>query len=633
MSSAAALLIAGGAWAQETEAECADENACAITLYHTLDVVEVAGIRALNRSELTSSHTVLEGDDLLIRNVPNIADQLRAVPGVGVSGSGGPGALTQIRMRGAEANHTLVLLNGIEVSDPTTGETDFGVMTGLPTARVDVLRGEQSAIYGSDAIGGVIGLSTPDRAQATGLVEIGTHDTARAELGFVRETGDGYGGTFGASLSGFTTAGVDTAGLDGEKDGASAYGGSVFGKTRLGGSDWQLGGLAIYRASDVETDPDSDFDGRLDNADRETESEQFIVGASLSGDTGPVNHIFKASYNSVDRENSANGQFTDETKGERTKISWSPSIRPSDAHQISGLIEFETEDYERISTDTFFGDPNQSQSFDTIGFAGEYRLKLENGLNLSASARHDLNDDRFDDATTWRIGAAYAFDFDARLRASVGAGVKNPTFTELFGFFPAQFIGNPDLKPEKSLGWEIGWDQSIQDVTFSATYFEAELEDEIVTQFTPTFASTPANLSGDSERKGFELAAMWEATETLSINASASFIDSENDSGVDEIRVPGETASLSLAWRSPDKEGVRAGLAFDYVADQRDTDFGSFQTVNLDAYTLVSASAEYPVSERISLTLRGENLLDEDAIDVIGFNKPGAGVFVGLKIR
>ena len=230
------------------------------------------------------------------------------------------------------------------------------------------------------------------------------------------------------------------------------------------------------------------------------------------------------------------------------------------------------------------------------------------------------------------------FDFDARLRASAGTGVKNPTFTELFGFFPASFVGNPDLKPEQSEGWEIGWDQQIGDAQFSVTYFEAELDNEIFTDFffdpvASVFGSTPANRAGESERSGVELAANWAATEALTINGSMSFIDSQNDSGVDEIRVPPETASLSFDWRSGEIDDLRVGLALDYVGEQLDTDFGTFQTVELGAYTLVSATAEIPFSPRVSFTIRGDNLLDENALDVVGFNTPGSGIYIGFKLR
>merc|ERR1711916_149873 len=96
-----------------------------------------------------------------------------------------------------------------------------------------------------------------------------------------------------------------------------------------------------------------------------------------------------------------------------------------------------------------FGDPNQSQSFETLGMAGELTADID-ALSLNASIRHDDNDGRFDEAVTWRVGAAFLVAPSTRFRASMGEGVKNPTFTELFGFYPGSFIGNPDLEPESS---------------------------------------------------------------------------------------------------------------------------------------------------------------------------------------
>ena len=134
-------------------------TASAQTLAETrLDTVTVSGLRPVADDSLTEDVTVLDEDDLAIRATPFAVDQLRAAPGIGVSRSGSVGGLTQVRLRGAEGNHTLVFLDGIEFSDPVTGETDFGLLSGLDIARIEVLRGEQSSLYGSDAIGGVIAL-------------------------------------------------------------------------------------------------------------------------------------------------------------------------------------------------------------------------------------------------------------------------------------------------------------------------------------------------------------------------------------------------------------------------------------------------------------------------------------------
>ena len=141
------------------------------------DEIIVTALRAISQSDVTASLTTLDAAELNIRNTPFIADQLRAVPGVGVSRSGALGALTQIRIRGAEANHTLVTLDGIEVSDPITGETDFGLWSGLDINQIDVVRGEHSVLYGSDAIGGVISLSSSHESGFRAAAEYGSFDT------------------------------------------------------------------------------------------------------------------------------------------------------------------------------------------------------------------------------------------------------------------------------------------------------------------------------------------------------------------------------------------------------------------------------------------------------------------------
>ena len=633
--SVSVMALSGVSWGQEAESgEERCENCKVVVHVRHLDIITVVGLRAVERSEVVGSLTTLDEDDLAVRNPINPADQLRAVPGVAVSRSGSVGGLTQVRLRGAEANHTLVLLDGIEVSDPVTGETDFGLLNGLNLRRIEVLRGEQSALYGSDAIGGVVAFQTGEIVGLTGLAEVGSNDTLRGQIGGGQRLSTG---SISGALSGFTTGGVDTSGLGGEEDGSQSFSGLLSGSLELA-RDWELSGLTTFRASEVHTDPDLNFDGALDNADRVTESDQFLLGASLFGETGPVDHIFRASFNTVERENSADGTLTDTTTGERTKLAWSPSYESSLGNfdlRITGQVDYENEDYTRTGAASFFGDPNQSQSFETMGYAAEIRAYDWNRFSATASVRRDDNDGRFDDATTWRVGGAYHVSANGKLRASVGTGVKNPTFVELFGFFPGSFIGNPDIVPEKSQSWEIGWDHDFGVVNTSITYFSAELEDEIFTAFTPTFQSTAQNQTGTSERSGVELGARWEATDTLNINGAATFITSENDSGEGEIRVPGTTASLSFDWQPEYKAGVRLGAAFDYVGEQDDLNFGTFPAarVMLDSYVLFSLTGEYPLTERISLTVRGANLFDEEAMDVLGFHSPGAAGFVGLKLR
>jgi len=666
MCGAAALMIGGFAAAQEVANdtvqavdECLESNDCVIVADLRLETIDVAGLRPVPEADISSALTVLDASDLAVRNSPYIADQLRAVPGVGVSNSGGPGALSQVRIRGAEANHTLVLIDGIEFSDPANGETDFGILSALNTSRIEVLRGEQSALYGSDAVGGVINVVTDDMPFASGALEFGSYGTARGQAANGVELGPI---SFSGAFSGYVTDGVDTSGTGGDEDGSEALTGLVRAGVDIGDT-WNISALASVRSSEVDIDSDTDFDGLLNDTLGRTESQQQIYGVAVQGETGSVDHVFRANYNEVERENSDGGTFQNRVTGERTKVSYSPSIQwdARGSQTISGLIEYEDEGYERVDTNTLFGDPNQDVTFESVGTALEYRMDWGNVL-FDASFRYDFNsmerardffypldrssrdnpdDDGFDDAFTRQFGAAYAFDsIGGRIRGGYGTGVKNPTFTELFGFFPGSFIGNPDLEPEESESIELGWDQNIGDFDASLTAFYAELENEIFTAFTPTFQSTAQNRDEQSTRGGVEFAAVWEPTSSLTMNGAASYIISEfEEPGTgrvrDEIRVPTTTASLGASWTPEQWDGFRVSGALDYVGEQDDFNFGTFPAARatLDSYVLASASAEVPVTENIAITLRGENLFDEDATDVFGYAKPGAAVFVGLKIR
>ena len=635
-----ALMMGPVAHGQDTndEDKMAGQEDVVLLASTRLETVDVVGFQGAATQYAPETVTLLTDKALAVRASPFLADQLRAVPGVGVSRSGSKGGLTQIRLRGAEANHTLVTLNGIEIADPTTGETDFGLLGGVKVNRIEVARGEQSAKYGSDAIGGVINIVTRDRYNydgfgPSGLAEFGSENTTHIQAGYLFDLGEGQ---IEIGVSDFRTSGVDTAGLGSEKDGSQTASGIVTGDWELSNA-WNFGFLARYGESAVETDPDSDFDGRLDDADRETETEQSTLGASLSGEAFALNHEFRISYNDVTRENFGDGSSLNSSQGQRTKLSYTPAYSADIGegfYTFSALIDYEMDDYKARDTE-FGGFTDQDQSFSSLGLGGEVFARYSN-LNIRASARHDNNDGQFDDATTWRLGARYDFDNGLQLRGGVGTGVKNPTFTELFGFFPGSFIGNSDLEPERSASWEAGIAYDFYDVVdglaVGVTYFEADLENEIFTNFIG-FSASPANRTGDSERSGIEAFANWTVSDSVSVAASATNIQSTNDSRVDEIRVPEWTGSFSLDWKSLETEGLRAGLAADYVGEQLDTDFGTFQTVELDPYWLVSATVEYPITDRLAFTLRGENLLDETVTDVFGFNGPGAGLFVGLRLR
>ncbi len=598
-------------------------STCNGPAFNDNDEVIVIGNRIgfTNIDQITAPVSVLTEADIQNRNQTVVADLLRTIPGLAVSQSGGSGALTQIRLRGSEANQVLVIIDGVEVANPSDGAFDFGGLRNEDILKIEVLRGEQSALYGSDAIGGVINIIT--RAGETqeswrASVEGGSRDTFEGQISAVVPVGDA---AFSVNGNLFTTEGFDISGLGGERDEAKSR------SLNLGLNSVDIGGVTFSAKLGTSTretdfDSDTDFNGRLNNTTDETEVKTET--ARIDARFALVGFDHKISASMVETDTTTVGGFSSQSIGTRQVANWAAKRDFTEAHSLTVLAEAEHEEYEILPN---FTEPGAEPDNWTYGVAGDYRFNA-NDITLTASARHDIND-LFDDATTWRLGAGYKFAWDGRIRASVGTGIKNPSLIELFGFFPAsQFTGNPDLQPETSIGVSIGYEQRFGNFNFSIDAFRSDLENEITTIFNPDFTSTAANLDSDSLREGIELAASW-STNTVSLQGSASVLNSEQDD-LEEIRRPKILASGTATWTPIDPLALT--LSVDHNGSQLDTDFGTFQNVELDSFTLVGANARYRLNDRVAVTFRGSNLLDDSYQEVVGFASQGRAVFGGFEL-
>lgn len=636
---AAIVAFASPAWGQvqadyelqnernETCLTAAEDSDCVLfkhwPIFEWADTIVISADRLgySNMEELTAPASILTERDIQNRNQSTVSDLLRTIPGLSVSQNGGVGSLTQIRLRGSEANHIVVIIDGVEVANPSSGEFDFGGLRNEDIVKIEVLRGEQSALYGSDAIGGVINIithagSTSESWRAS--VEGGSRDTLEGQLSAVLPLGDAAL-TINGNL--FTTGGYDISGLEGEVDGSKSR------AINLGLNAVKVAGITLsakYGNATRETDfdSDSDFDGRLnnttDNSEVTTETARIDARFALAG----FDH--KLTAHMVETETDTVGGFSTNSIGSRHVANWAAQRDFSDAHSLTLLAETEHEQYEITPN---FTEANAQPENWTYALTGDYRYS-KNDITLTASARHDIND-LFQDTTTWRVGAGYGFDWDGRLRGSIGTGVKNPTLIELFGFFPStQFIGNPDLEPETSLGVSIGYEQTFGDFDFSVDIFKSELKNEITTLFNPDFSTTVVNIETDSSRQGVEITAGW-SVDNFNLQGSASFLDSEQDD-VEEIRRPDFIASVTSTWFPVEQLGLT--LSVDHNGKQLDTDFATFQNVELDSFTLVGANARYMLNDNIALTLRGANLLDEEYQEIVGYASPSRAIFGGLEL-
>ncbi len=621
---------AAQSWAQTSISQNGPQN---LTDFDNREIITIGQRLGTSQTdEITSPVSLLTETDIRNRGQGYVSDLLRALPGVSVNRSGPSGNLTQIRVRGSEANHVLVLIDGIEAGNPNTGEFDFAGLRTEDIVRVEFLRGEQSALYGSDAVGGVISITTRAANVESGYdtsFEIGSFKTRAVTGNAVYGLNEAFGERSSLSVNGtfFETDGYDISNADrDEKDGSQSKSVNV-GLNNIALGPFSINAKGALSKLKTEFDSDSDFDGRLNDTDDELTTKTALGRVSVGFDVMDIANTLAFSLTDTDTKN-PNASFQNDTKGTRRQYSW-VARKIIGNHDITVLAEAETEKFTNFGGEN--AGQNQSKSLSREAIAGDYRF-TPGDLTLTASLRQDFNS-RFDDALTWRVGGGYELaSLGGQVRGSYGTGIKNPTLTELFGFFPAFFVGNPDLKPEKSKGFNIGYMQSFGDsINVSVDYFKSDLENEIFTDFS-VFPSTAKNRTSESRREGVEVEARWTVSDMFNLSGSATLLNAK-ENGVKEIRRPDFTASASATYNVNDKLSVTGVV--DHTGSQTDQDFATFPAtvVKLKAFTLIGLNASYHLTDDLTFSLRGENLLNETYEEVIGYASQDRAVYGALRAR
>lgn len=584
--------------------------------------------------------TILDDGQIADLGYSSGADLFRFVPGVAVSRTGGFGGLTQLRLRGAEANHVVVLVDGIDVSAAGSGEFDFSSLLSADIERIEVLRGPQSGLYGSNALAGVISIQTRVPQEGFGVTanfEAGSHDTRMGSVSISGGSDSVQGRVSYTDRRSEFDLSTNNAVIGSEDDQDENR--TISGQVRA----------VISEALDIQ------LSGRL--TDKETETDGFdFSGGALQGlpiDNNSFSDTEDLTLGLVARLRLADGRSISRLAIERTETELDGGTFGSDAEREQ--IRFDTtwqwnEDGSAVHQTTFFvqhedesfrnpfpSDPTQipTQERELLGYGLEHRVELNETVYINAALRQDDNDE-FEDETTYSLDVAYLLNEGAtRLRASYGRGATNPTFFEQFGFVPGTFVGNPDLNPERSTAWDIGVEQQFADgaLVVDVTYFDADLEDEIQSAF-----PSVANAAGESERSGLELSANYQVDANTYVAFEYTYTDADEPGG-EEVRRPQHKASINAARQLlGEKLRLTAGLI--YNGEQLNNDFRNFFTngfvaerTELDSYVLVNIGATYQVNDNVDIYLRVENAFDEDYEEVIGYATPGSSVYGGVRVR
>lgn len=594
------------------------------------------------RDETAASVNVVDREVLEALNLPLTSDVLRLMPGVSVATSGPAGSQTQLRVRGAEANHSLLFVDGIRFNDPAAGnEPRFEMLANDALSRIEIVRGPQSALWGSEALGGVVAIETadatgPDRLSA--IAEYGSLDSVRTGAQFSARKGNlGVSGSAGWLKS----DGIDAFGGGGDHDGFENKSGSLKAVYRPDGAS-EIGIVGHWMEAE------SDFDGfdpatflHADTGDA-TRNRIWAIrtwGRTTSGGENPWIASLSTGLLDSGNRNSRDGDWLNSTFGRRFSMAGqlSKDLKlGANSHRLTLAIDHEDEDF-RARDQEYFGATDQAQSRNLTAFAGQWRAEWRPGLITDLALRHDRFSD-FADATTFRASVLVAPFEGWTAHLAYGEGIAQPSFYDLFGFFPGSFAGNPALRPEKSRGWEVGARWAAPRTSISITGFANRLRDEIVDVFDPiTFVSSTANADGKSGRKGLEFEARQKIGERSVIAFNYTYLDADQQqiSGANrlrEVRRPRHSANL-VATTQVGAFDAGAGLA--YVGARRDTDFDSFpaRTVNLGDYLLANFNIGWQVAPPLEAYLRMENAFDANYQDAVGYQTAGRTIYAGLRFR
>ncbi len=589
-------------------------------------------------SQVASSVTVVTAADIEARQDRSLPDALQSVPGLFIEQTGGLGGQTSLFMRGTNSNHTKVLLDGIDIADPSTptNAADIGKLLTGDIARVEVLRGPQSGLYGSDAIGGVINITTKSGQgplKLTAQAEGGSFDTFNQRAS--------ASGSEGALHYAFTVDHVHEGSLavtppalllPGEKRNNDFYDGAQA-STKLGydiADNFDIGfvghyGLSLGKVTNDSFDPvtfagfPSRTQTRIATLQYESRATAHLVLWDGRLDQTIGFGFTDAITSSADPDN---GYVLD--KGQRTKLDYQGNI---------GLVTGETlvlgaETARDASRPGYsFGFPSGPATGVTTnaGYA-ELDSDLGNGLHNDAAIRYDDNS-RFGNKVTYHLAPAWLIEATGtKLKASFGTGFKSPSLQELFGGFGA----NPLLKPETSTGYDAGFEQSLWDsVSGGATWFHNDIKNLIVNGPPPTF--TYGNI-GRARTQGVEVFIAWKASDTLSLRADYTYTDAiDAATRLALLRRPRNQLSLTGDWQALPDLSLDATLLV--TGPQADIGRESGIREKIGGYTVLNLAASYKLTETWSLFGRIENATDTNYQSPDGFLRPGIGAYGGIKVN
>ena len=620
---ALALLAPAAATAQTASTDTTDAAA-------TTQVVVTVTREALPLDKVGQSVDVLTAADIKSYQSLFISDLLQHTTDLSVVQNGGPGASASASIRGAGADHTLYLIDGIALNDPSEvgGGTDLGGLATDDASRIEVLRGPLSTLWGSGAVGGVISITT---RQATHPLEgdlsvEGFDRYGSARLGVGGETN---GLNWRLFASGMNDQGIaDNTGVPGRNGYADTHLGANLSYALTNTTTVKLLSLESHEWVGYDGFPPPDYDTVEAGFVEKVNTWLNAVGVTNRFDKGEQTLSLSATETRTDDYNPDDTpNFLSRGRVEAADYHVLYNFDSSD--RMLGGVRYEHDDYRQSSPDSF--DPNPAPDIESSNLSSVYGQYSHDfgGASLALSARHD-------DASSFGGHDIAQASFEVptgehlRWHVSAGQGVKVPSLYQLYSAY-----GTPTLKPETALSFDGGVDVTYAHTTVSATLFTRTVHDMIDFADGGCPAAEPFGCYQNVDRSkasGLELEGRQDIGDRFHLTGNYTVLNARNESdglsGLRLARTPDGMGSIDGMWDATSRLQLGAGVR--YVGKRFDD---TFNTVVLKAYDVVDLRAEYALNDRISLYGRVENAGGEKYQTAAGYNSLGRRVWLGIHTR